>query len=184
MCVCMFTYSWRRIKPNGPKLGMFMPWQKEDISERSKLWKSVWVPVLGEGGFCSLETKVDRRMAPRPKLFVSMRRLQKQRPTTPPKKRTVLGSSPDKDGLCSSETKYDKRTAPRKKFFYHWEDYRNKGHNPENQSWVRVLPKMVSITQKLNMTEKECQDQSCLLLRADYKKRGHNPEKCPGFKSR
>jgi hypothetical protein len=31
----------------------------------------------GEGGSCSSETKHDRRTAPRPKLFVSTRRIQR-----------------------------------------------------------------------------------------------------------
>jgi hypothetical protein len=33
----------------------------------------------GEDGFCSSETKHDRRTVPRPKLFVSVRRLREQR---------------------------------------------------------------------------------------------------------
>jgi hypothetical protein len=48
--------------------------------------------VLGfnprENGFCSSETKYDRKTARRPKLFASARRLQEQRPQ--PQKKTVL----------------------------------------------------------------------------------------------
>jgi hypothetical protein len=47
--------------------------------ERSKLRKSVLSSSTGEGGSYSSETKHDRRLAPRPKLFVSTRRLQRQR---------------------------------------------------------------------------------------------------------
>jgi hypothetical protein len=46
----------------------------------SKLRKSVLSSFPGEGVSCSSETKHDRRTAPRRKLFVSKRRLQKQRP--------------------------------------------------------------------------------------------------------
>jgi hypothetical protein len=55
--------------------------------------KSVLGLSPGEGGFCSTETKHDRRTAPRPKLFVSTKRLQEQR--SQPQK-SVLGSSPGK----------------------------------------------------------------------------------------
>jgi hypothetical protein len=47
--------------------------------------------IFGEGVSCSSETKHDRRTAPRSKLFVSKRRLQKQRPI---RRQTVLGSIP------------------------------------------------------------------------------------------
>jgi hypothetical protein len=53
---------------------------------RSELRKVVLILSAGEGGFCSLETKHNRRMAPRPKLFVS-KRFKKQRPQPP---KTVL----------------------------------------------------------------------------------------------
>jgi hypothetical protein len=42
--------------------------------------KKVLSSIPGEGGSCSSETKNDRRTAPRPKLFVSKKRLQKQGP--------------------------------------------------------------------------------------------------------
>jgi hypothetical protein len=61
-----------------------------------KTLKSVLVWKPGEGGFCILETKHDRRTSPRPKLFVLTRRLQKQRPQP---RKTVLVSSLGEDGF-------------------------------------------------------------------------------------
>jgi hypothetical protein len=46
-----------------------------------------------------LETALDRKMVLRPKLFVSMRRLQGKGPTSPTPK-TVLGSSPAEDFIA------------------------------------------------------------------------------------
>jgi hypothetical protein len=66
----MFTYSSRIDKPIFTKLGMLIPCNQEDISERSKLLKIVLSASPGEGSFCSSETKHDKRKAPRPKLFV------------------------------------------------------------------------------------------------------------------
>jgi hypothetical protein len=57
-----------------------------------------------EGGFCCSETKHDIRTAPRPKLFVSTRRLQDRGHT-----KSVLSSSPGEDGFCNSVTKHDRR---------------------------------------------------------------------------
>jgi hypothetical protein len=39
-----------------------MPWNKEEILERSEVRKSVLDSSPSEGGFCSSETKHDRRM--------------------------------------------------------------------------------------------------------------------------
>jgi hypothetical protein len=58
--------------------------------------KTVLRSNLGEGGFCSWESKHDSRTAPRPKLFVSARRLQEQK--SQPRK-CVLGSSTGKDSF-------------------------------------------------------------------------------------
>jgi hypothetical protein len=78
----------------------FMPWNQKDISERSKLRESVLGSKPHEGGFCTSETKHDRRTSPRPKLLVSTNRLQEQRLQH---RETVLGSSPDEGVFCSSE---------------------------------------------------------------------------------
>jgi hypothetical protein len=78
LCVCMFTYRSGRDKPNCPKFGMIMPLNQEEILEGSKLQKSVLRLSPGEGGFCSSETKYDRR---RPEArVISTRKLQEQRP--------------------------------------------------------------------------------------------------------
>jgi hypothetical protein len=55
-----------------------------------------------------LETKHDKRTAPKSKLFVSKRRLQKQKSQP---RVTLPGSIPGEDVFCSSETKHDRRTA-------------------------------------------------------------------------
>jgi hypothetical protein len=67
-----------------------------------------------EGRSCCSETKHDRRTAPRTKLFVSKRSLQRQGRET---RKTVLLSSPDEDNFCRSESKHDKRAAQRTKLF-------------------------------------------------------------------
>jgi hypothetical protein len=109
-CVHMFgPYSSRMDSPICTKFCMLIPWDQQGTTGGSKLRKSM-SSILGEGSSCSSETKHDRRTAPRPKLFVSKRRLQKQRPQ---RRRTILGSSSDKDDFCSSKTKHDIRTAPR-----------------------------------------------------------------------
>jgi hypothetical protein len=90
----MFTYSSRTLICT--KLGMLIPWEQEEILERSKLRRSVLSLSPGEGGSCSSETKHDRRMAPRPKLFFWKRRLQKQRPQH---RTTILGSCPCDDAF-------------------------------------------------------------------------------------
>jgi hypothetical protein len=102
------------VQPNSTKLGMLIPWDQEENIDRSKLWKSVLSLSTNEGGSCSSETKHDRRMAPRPKLFVLARRSQEQRPQP---QKSVLGSSHIGDGFCSSETKHNKRVVPRPKLF-------------------------------------------------------------------
>jgi hypothetical protein len=52
------------------------------------------------------KTKHGTRTAPRPKLFVSVRRLQEQRPQP---RKTVMGSSPSEDGfsICLQLTAVD-----------------------------------------------------------------------------
>jgi hypothetical protein len=108
MCVCTFAYSSRTDKPICTNLRMLIPWEHEGNIEREKVRKSILSSSHGEGGFSSSETKHDRTPAPRQKLFVSKRRLQKRRPEP---RKTVLGSSPDKDIFCSSETTQQKNGA-------------------------------------------------------------------------
>jgi hypothetical protein len=61
---------------------------------------------------------------------------------------SVLSSSPGEGGLCSSETKHDRRAAPRRKLFVSTR-LPDKGLNPENLFWVRVLVWMVSVAWQL-----------------------------------
>jgi hypothetical protein len=59
----MFDYSSRREKTIFPKLGMLRPWDEEEILEGSNSKKVFWIRVPVKGGFCSSETKNDRRTA-------------------------------------------------------------------------------------------------------------------------
>jgi hypothetical protein len=67
----------------------------------------------------------------------------------------VLSSRPSEGGSCSSETKHDIRTAPRPGLLFRRGDYRNKGHNPETLSWVRVPMKIFSVARELSTTEEK-----------------------------
>jgi hypothetical protein len=95
--VCMFPYSSRTDIPICTKLGMLMPSDQEETLERSKLRGTVPSSSPGEGGSHSSGSKHNRKTAPRPKLFISVRRLQEQRPQP---RKIVLGTSPDEDGFC------------------------------------------------------------------------------------
>lgn len=97
------------------------------MSVRSKLRKSVLGSSPDEGDFCCSETKKDRMMAPTTNLFVSARRLQKQRPQNGI---YVLGSNRVENDFCSSETEHDRGMVGRPTLFRRG-DYRNKCHNPE-----------------------------------------------------
>jgi hypothetical protein len=55
--------------------------------------------------------------------------------------------------------------------------FRNKGHNPENLSWVQVAVKMVSLARELGMVEEQRQNQSFSFWQGDHRDKGHNPEK-------
>jgi hypothetical protein len=74
---------------------MLIPSDQEENTGGSKLWKSVQSSIPDTDVSCSSETK-HGSMAPRIKLFVSKRRLQKQK--SEPRK-FVMGSIPSKDGF-------------------------------------------------------------------------------------
>jgi hypothetical protein len=98
----------------------FVPDIFYQTSSLERLWKSrksqpgYFLGSSPNGSFCTSETKHDIKSAPRPKLFVSARRLQEQRPQP---RKICLGSSPGEDGFCNSETKHDRRTVPRSQLF-------------------------------------------------------------------
>jgi hypothetical protein len=93
-----------------PKVVSFSATLQEQRPQPRKLLGS----SLGEDGFCSSETKHDRRTAPRPKLFESVG-VYRNKGRNPEK--SALGSSPGEDGFFSSETKHDRRTVSRPKQF-------------------------------------------------------------------
>jgi hypothetical protein len=138
---------------------------------RSKLRKSVLSSSPGEGGPCSSETKHDRRTAPWTKLFVSKRRLLKQRPQP---RKPVWGSTPGED-LARKLGTIEKRRQDQSCLFRRV-DYRNKGQNPENLSWVRV-PVKISLAWKLGTIREQGQQQSRLFRRRDYMKKMSQPRK-------
>jgi hypothetical protein len=164
MCVYLFIYllficsfiSRERMKQFAPNLACLFLETRKRTWEGQTCRKSVLSLIPSEGGSCSSETKHDRRTAPRPKLFVSRRILQKQR--LQPRK-TLLSSIPVKDGFWSSDTKLNTRTAPRQMFLLRRLNYRNRGHNPRKLSLVRLPEKIVSVARKLNTIEERRQDQ-------------------------
>jgi hypothetical protein len=74
-----------------------MPWDQKEILERSKLREIVLSSSPSEGGSYRSETKHYRKKAARPKLYISVRRLQEKR--TQPRK-IVLHSGADEDSFC------------------------------------------------------------------------------------
>jgi hypothetical protein len=98
--------------------------------------KSVLVSSPNVGGFSVMETKYNRRTAPRQKLFVS-----------------VLGSRSGEDGFCSSVTRHNSRTAPRTKLFVSAGKLYEQRPQTRKLSWVRVPVKMFSVPRKLMMVE-------------------------------
>jgi hypothetical protein len=79
MWMRMLAYRSRKEIPISRKPRMLIPWEQEKISGRLRLRRSVLSSSSAEGGSCSSETKHRKRTTPRPKLFVSSRRLQEQR---------------------------------------------------------------------------------------------------------
>lgn len=65
----MFAYSSRMDKPISTKLGNLTPWNKEEISERSKFQETVSISSPGEGGSCSSELRTTANGAKTISLF-------------------------------------------------------------------------------------------------------------------
>jgi hypothetical protein len=57
----MFAYSSRTATPIRTKLGMLIPLDQKEISERSELRKDVLSAGPGEGGSCISTTKQDKK---------------------------------------------------------------------------------------------------------------------------
>jgi hypothetical protein len=164
--VCLFAYSSRTDTPICTKLGMLISWDQEEIIGGSKLRKSVLSSIPAEGVSCSSETKQDRRMAPIPKLFVSNRRLQKQRPES---RQIVLGSIPSEDNFCSSDTKHDRRTAPRPKLFVSKRRLYKQTPQHLKLSWLRVLTRKFYVAPKLSTWEEWRKGKICSFRRGNYR---------------
>jgi hypothetical protein len=107
---------------------MLIPSDQKANVTGSDLQESGLSSIPGQDGSSSSETKHDRETAPKPKLFVSARRLQEQR--RQPRK-TALGSISDGHNFCCSDTVQDRRTAQRIELFLRG-DYSNYGHKPRS----------------------------------------------------
>jgi hypothetical protein len=88
-------------------------------------------------------------MMPTPALFVSKRKLKKQRPES---QKIVLGSTLSKDGFCCSKTKHDRRMVPRPKLLVS-KMRLQKQTTIQKNSWVWLPVKMIPVTWKLSMIE-------------------------------
>jgi hypothetical protein len=108
--------------------------------QRRQQWTSLLGSSPGKNSFCNTKTKLNRRMASRPRLRVSAGDYgNKGHP------KTVLGSSPGTNSFCSSETKQNKRMAQRV-FFSFGEEIRGTTVTiTKTVSWFRVLVKVFSI---------------------------------------
>jgi hypothetical protein len=90
-------------------------------------------------------------------------------------KNKFLASSPSEGGFFSSTTKHERRTVPRPNGLFRRGYYRNKSHNHETLSWVRVPVKIFSVSWKLMMVG-HGQDRNYLFRRGNYGNTGHHPE--------
>jgi hypothetical protein len=113
LCMCSLVAR-EQINQFAPNLHPYSLRPERDF-RKSKLQKNCFEFESGEGGSCRSGTKHDRRMVPRPKLFVSKRKLQRHRSQP---RETVLGSCPGKGISCSSENKHDIRMTPKSKFLF------------------------------------------------------------------
>jgi hypothetical protein len=95
----------------------------------------------GVGGCCFSEARRDRRVLPRPKFFVSKKRLQQQWPQP---RKSVLVSGPGEDDLFNSETMHDKKTAPGPRLFVSAGKLQEQGSKNRKLSWIRVPVKIFS----------------------------------------
>jgi hypothetical protein len=100
--------------------------------------------------FLKLKTKYERKTGPRTKLYASTRRLQKQRPQP---RETALGSSPGKMVSVARKRSTIEERRQEQGCLFRREYYRNKGHIPENLSWVLVHVNMFSVPRKILVVE-------------------------------
>jgi hypothetical protein len=100
-----------------------------------------------KGATCTLETKHDRRTAPRTKLFFSAKRLQEQRQQP---QITVFLTSPGEDDFFSSEIRHDTRIGPIPKLLVSAQRIQEKRHNLEKVPWLLELEKVLSLPRQLS----------------------------------
>jgi hypothetical protein len=171
-------YSAKTDTPICTKLGILTLWDKQDILEWSKFRNNVLISSSREGNSWSSETKHDRRTTTRkPKLFVSGRILQKQRPQP---RKPVLCSSPGEDCFCSSEAKNGANTRVVFISSRTLQEQRPQLREPVLSS---SLGKDDFFSSKIGTIEEQGQDQTCCLFRQrDYTQiRDRTAKKCPRF---
>jgi hypothetical protein len=66
---------------------------------------------------------------------------------------------------------------------FRWRDYKTKGGNPENMSWVRVFAKTVSVAQKLSTIKRQRQEQSLCFVMGITRTKARTLKNCPAFES-
>jgi hypothetical protein len=165
LCVCsLIAREW--INLSAPNLTCLFLDTRKRTWEGQNFWKGAMSSISGEGVSSISETKHGRRMVPRPKLFVSKRRLQKQRPEHP---KIVLSSILSKDGFCSSDTKHNRRTASRPNLFVSKKRLYKQKPQHRKLSWVRILTRKFYVAPKLSANEQRRQGKICLFRRGDYR---------------
>jgi hypothetical protein len=135
----------------------------------------------GEDGLYSSETKSGRRTAPKPKLFVTNRILQEQRPQL---RKTILSWSPDGDGFCSSETKSGRRTAPEPKLFV-TNRILQEQRTQLRKTILSWSPDGDGFCSSETKHDRRMElKKICLFRRGGHRSKGHKPENCLGFEFR
>jgi hypothetical protein len=130
--------------------------------------------------FCSSKSEHGRRTVPRPKLFVPASRLQEERPQP---RKSYLGSFPgEMVSITRKLSTMEEWRQGQTSLFRQWH-YKNKGHNPENVSWVRVPVKMVSVARKLTW-QKKAPEERCFWTGILQEQWPQPPKNSPGYESR
>jgi hypothetical protein len=87
-------------------------------------------------------------MAPTLKLFISKRRFQRQRPQP---QKTVLGLCPSKGIPVNQKLSMAEEWCQDQSWLFQRRDYRNKEHNLQKLSWVRVPVRLDPVAWKLSI---------------------------------
>jgi hypothetical protein len=158
----MYACSSRMNKSICRKLGTRMPWNKEEMLEKSELRKSVMVRVVSVAR--KLLTIEDRCQD---QSYLFRRGDYRDKATTP---KICSGWSRVKNGFFSSETKHF-ITAPWPKLLASAGRSQKQGHNSENLYWVRVPVKIFFVARYVRKTYERWHEQSCFYRLGYYWKK-------------